>query len=84
VKEVDADNPYKQCHQMIMLCIQQLVIGGDYEKLDSIIQYHVHNTWLDIAYGECWYGIFSAACPVEALHALENGFILTNYCEGVS
>ncbi len=28
-----------------------------------------------MGYGGCRYGIFSAACPVEALHAFENGLI---------
>jgi hypothetical protein len=35
----------------------------------------VHNAWFDVNYGGCKYGIFSAACPVEALHAMENGLI---------
>ena len=29
----------------------------------------------DVDYGGCQYGIFSAACMVEALYALENGLI---------
>ena len=41
-------------------------------------QYNMQNTWFDVNFGGCKYGIFSAACPVEALHALGNGLIL--YC----
>jgi hypothetical protein len=29
----------------------------------------------DVSYGGCRFGIFSAACPIEPLHALENGII---------
>jgi hypothetical protein len=31
--------------------------------------------WFHVEYGGCRFGIFSAACPVEALHALENGLM---------
>jgi hypothetical protein len=75
VKGSDADDPFFVCKRMIMSRIQQLVIDGDYAKLDSINQYHVHNAWFPLDYGGCCYGIFSAACVVEALHALENGLM---------
>ena len=39
-------------------------------------QYNVQNAWFDVDFGGCKYGIFSAACPVEPLHAIENGIIL--------
>jgi hypothetical protein len=35
----------------------------------------VHNGWFDVSYGGCYFGIFSAACPIEPLHSLENGII---------
>jgi hypothetical protein len=35
----------------------------------------VHSAWFDVGYGGCCYGIFSAACPVKALHALKNGLM---------
>jgi hypothetical protein len=60
---------------MIMANIQAWVVDGGYDKLDNINQYHVHNAWFEVFYGGYKYGIFSAACPVEALHALENGLI---------
>jgi hypothetical protein len=34
------------------------------------------NSWFDIDYGGILEGIFTAACPTEALHALENGLFL--------
>jgi hypothetical protein len=34
----------------------------------------VHSAWFDVGYDGCRF-IFSTACPVEALHALENGLI---------
>ena len=39
-------------------------------------QYEVDNAWFKLNFGGCPYGIFSAACPVEPLHALENGIIV--------
>ena len=75
VKGSEADNPFVKCRRMIMSHIQAWVVNGEYDKLDGINQYHVHNAWFDVNYGGCKYGIFSAACPVEALHAMENGLI---------
>jgi hypothetical protein len=57
---------------MMMTNIQGCILAdGKYEKLDKINQYHVHNAWFEVFYAGCKYG----ACPVEALHALENGLI---------
>jgi hypothetical protein len=72
VKGLDDDDPFVNCWRMIMAKIQAWVVDGEYEKLENINQYHAHNAWF---YGGCKYGIFSTACPVEALHALENGLI---------
>ena len=58
-----------------MKLIQDLVEKNEFKKLDEMNQYHVHNAWFDVDFGGCPYGIFSAACPVEALHAIENGII---------
>ena len=44
--------------------------------MKAINQYNVHSAWLHVGYGGCRFGIFSAAAPVEALHALENGLML--------
>ena len=38
-------------------------------------QYNIQTAWFDIDFGGCEYGIFSAACPIEGLHALENRLI---------
>jgi hypothetical protein len=43
--------------------------------LKAINQYNVHSAWFDVGYGGCRFGIFSAAAPVEALHAIENGLM---------
>ena len=75
VKGSDADDPFVKCRRMIMSRIQALVVNNEFDRLDQINQYHVHNAWFDVSYGGCKYGIFSAACPVEALHAMENGLV---------
>jgi hypothetical protein len=60
---------------MIMANIQAWVVDGEYDKFDNINQYHVHNAWFEVFYRGCKYSIFSAACSVEALHALGNGLL---------
>ena len=52
-----------------------MVTQNDTEQLKALNQYNVQNAWFDVDFGGCPYGIFSAACPVEPLHALENGLI---------
>ena len=58
-----------------MKYIKKLVDDNKTEKLKKLHQYNVQNAWFDKDFGDCPYGIFSAACPVEPLHALENGLI---------
>ena len=55
--------------------IKALVNSNNIKALWAINQYNVHCAWFDVGYGGCCFGIFSAACPVEGLHALENGLI---------
>ena len=52
-----------------------MVEQNDTEQLKALNQYNVKNAWFDVDFGGCPYGIFSAACLVEPLHALENGLI---------
>ena len=58
-----------------MKSIQDLVEQDKSKELKAMNQYNVHNAWFDVDFGGCPYGIFSAACPVEPLHALENGLM---------
>ena len=60
---------------MSMEKIKKLVATNNVEMLHKINQYNVHSAWFDVDYSGCKFGIFSAACPVEPLHALENGLI---------
>ena len=55
--------------------IQDLVTQNCTDNLKELNQYHVQNAWFKVDFGGCPFGIFSAACPVEPLHALENGII---------
>jgi hypothetical protein len=55
--------------------IQALVEANNMEALRAINQYKVDCAWFHVEYGGYRFGIFSAACPVEALHALENGLM---------
>ena len=75
VKRQDSGDPYIKCKNIIMDNFQQMVEQNDTEQLKALNQYNVQNAWFDVNFGGCPYGIFSAACPVEPLHALENGLI---------
>ena len=69
-------DPYAECRRISQTRIMDLIQKGDTQRLDVLCQYHTPSAWFDLDYGGCKFGIFSAACPVEGLHALENGLIL--------
>jgi hypothetical protein len=75
VKGAESGDPFIKCKRMSMVKIRALVDTNNVAALQAINQYNVHSAWFDVGYGGCRYGIFSAAAPVEALHALENGLI---------
>ena len=75
VQGQDSGNPHIKCKNIKMKNIQKMVEQNDTENLRALNQYNVQNAWFDVDFGGCPYGIFSAVCPVEPLHALENGLI---------
>jgi hypothetical protein len=75
VRGDQSGDPFVECKRMSMLKILELVNSNNANALKAINQYNVHSAWFDVGYGGCRFGIFSAACPVEALHALENGLM---------
>jgi hypothetical protein len=58
---------------MSMVKIRQYVLAGKVEMLRLISQNNVYSAWFDCDFGGCELGVFSAAMPVEALHAVEGG-----------
>ena len=75
VRGNQSGDPFVECKRMSMIKIRELVTSNNVAALKAINQYNVHSAWFDVGYGGCRFGIFSAACPVEALHALENGLM---------
>ena len=73
----DAGNPHIVCQRIVAQDIEEMITWKEHEKLQSLNQYCVQNAWFKVDYGSCPYGIFSEACPVKPLHALENGLITT-------
>ena len=71
----ESGNPLATCKRMSMIKIQQLVRDGKTKTLKKYNQYNVDTPWFRVNYGGCQFGIFSAASPVEPLHALEIGLI---------
>ena len=65
-----------QCKLLIMEDMKQLCINKDSKKLYDLMQYPTWQAFYDIDYGGLPGGVFTAACPPEALHSLENGLVL--------
>ena len=61
------------CSRLHMQDIMDLVIENDIEALHALYQAPHWIAWFDIDYSGNPEGIFSAACPLEPLHALEKG-----------
>ena len=75
VRGDESGDPLVQCKRISMVKMMKLVEDDRQDILDQFNQYNVHNAWFDVSYGGCRFGIFSAACPIEPLHSLENGII---------
>jgi hypothetical protein len=61
------------CSPLNMEEIKALVDAKDWKTLYNLHQVECWNPFFDVCYGGNPGGIFTAACPAEALHALENG-----------
>ena len=72
------DGPGKhQCNRLIMKDVALLLQSpteANLRAIDSLYQQPHWNAFFNVEFGHP-YGIFTAACPVEGLHALENGLI---------
>jgi hypothetical protein len=68
----ESGNLLVKCRKMSMVKIRQYVLDGDVKALKQISQNNVYSAWFDCDFGGCELGIFSAAMPVEALHAVED------------
>jgi hypothetical protein len=66
------------CQPLVMEDIKQMCINNETKNLHSLMQYKCWQAFFDIDYGGLPGGVFTAACPPEALHSLENGLI--NHC----
>jgi hypothetical protein len=75
VKGSDLSNTKVECKKIVMSKIVELIHEKKLDKLKDLNQKNVHSIFFDLCYGGCKYGIFSAACPIEALHSLENGMM---------
>src|SRR5687768_3613859 len=64
------------CNMLVMEDIRQLCLNKDEDKLESMLQSVNYQAFFDVDYGGFPGGVFTAACPPEALHSLENGLVL--------
>ncbi len=76
VRGDQSGDPLVQCQKISMVKVIDLVKNNRQDILDGFNQYNVYNAWYDVSYGGCRFGIFSAACPIEPLHSVENGIII--------
>ena len=68
-----ADVSKDSCTFLVMEDIKEMVRNEEWEELASLYQAQCWNPFFDVDYGANKWGIFLAACPPEALHALEQG-----------
>ena len=61
------------CQRLQMQDMMDLVTNSDFDALENLFQAPHWIAWFDLNYRGNPEGIFSAACPPEPLHALENG-----------
>ena len=74
VRGTDAGNPLIECKRISMLKIATWI--NDENKKTHLAAYNqldIDTIFFKLNYGGCKYGMFSAACPVEPLHAIEKG-----------
>lgn len=76
--EAYESNEMDNCELLIMEDVKQLYIENNTTALKELLQYNTWQAFFDIDYGGLPGGVFTAACPPEALHLLENGLI--NHC----
>jgi hypothetical protein len=69
----ESGDPLVKGKKTSMVKIRQYVLAGEVEMLRLISQNNVYSAWFDCDFGGCELGVFSAAMPVEALHAVEGG-----------
>ena len=73
--EVYESKDVNNCQLLIMEDIKQLYIDSKKEYLYNLMQYDTWQAFFDIDYGGLPGGVFTAACPPEALDSLENCLI---------
>jgi len=64
------------CEFLVMQDVIDYIDNHEWDKLQDLYQNPAWNPFFDLDYGGSTGGIFTAACPPEALHALENGIML--------
>ena len=75
ISGAEAGDPDAVCRNISMHRVISYVAENRQHVLDRFTQHNVHCAWFDVDYGGCRFGIFSAACPIEPLHSLENGLM---------
>jgi len=64
------------CKLLVMEEMKALCLNKEKDKLYELMQSQNWQAFYDIDYGGLPGGVFTAACPPEALHSLENGLVL--------
>jgi hypothetical protein len=75
VRGDESGDPLVECQYISMIKVKELVRTNNKAVLKYYNQYNVHSAWFDVCFGGCKYGIFSAAAPIEPLHALQLGLM---------
>src|SRR5688572_2409746 len=74
--DVYESNDIDSCNLLLMEDIMQMCTNKETDKLEALLQSPNWQAFFDINYGGLPGEVFTAACPPEALHFLENGIVL--------
>jgi hypothetical protein len=66
------------CHSLVMHDVIELYRDERWEAMHDLFQFQHDNAFFHVNFGGEPGGIFTAACPIEGLHCIENGIML--YC----
>src|SRR5687768_3336868 len=74
--DVYESNDMNSCNLLVMEDVKQMCTNKETDQLEALLQSPNWQAFFDIDYGGVPGGVFTAACPPEALHSLENGIVL--------
>ena len=64
------------CQPLVMSEIQEMFEQNRFQEMKDLFQFEHDNAFFHVSFGGEPGGIFTAACPIEGLHCIENGIMM--------